>query len=233
MPLRIHVLQHEPFEGIGSMAPRLAALGAEIRTTRLYEDPALPASSDADLLIAMGGSMSVNDEARLPWLRPEKRFLRAAIDAGTAVLGVCLGAQLIADALGARVTRNPVPEIGWFPVEGVPPPAGVDAFRFPDRFRAFHWHGETFALPPGAIHLARSAHCAHQAFQFGPRVIGLQFHLETTPDSAQALMEGCADELIPGVPTIQSAEAIRSSAQYEEIDALMGAVLAYLLRPGH
>ena len=231
MTIRIHVLQHEPFEGIGGMAPRLAALGAVIRTTRLYEDPALPASHDADLVIAMGGSMSVNDEAALPWLRPEKRFLRAAIDAGTAVLGICLGAQLIADALGGRVTRNPVPEIGWFPVEGVPPPTGVDAFRFPDRFWAFHWHGETFALPPGAIHLARSAHCAHQAFQFGARVIGLQFHLETTADSAQALLEGCANELIPGVPTIQSAEAIRSFPRFDEVDALMGDVLAYLLRP--
>ncbi len=232
MPLHIHVLQHEPFEGLGSMAPRLAALGAEIRTTRLYEDPALPASNDGDLLIVMGGSMSVNDEAQLPWLRAEKHFLRAAIDAGGAVLGVCLGAQLIADALGACVTRNPVPEIGWFPVEAVPLPAGLDTFRFPDRFWAFHWHGETFALPPGAIHLARSAHCPHQAFQFGARVIGLQFHLETTPSSARALIEGCADELIPGVPTIQSAEAIRSSERYEEIDALMGGVLAYLLRPG-
>lgn len=229
-PLHVHVLQHEPFEGLGSMAPRLAALGAKIRTTRLYENPVLPVSNEADLLIVLGGSMSVHDEARFPWLHAEKRFLRAAIDAGGAVLGICLGAQLIADVLGARVVRNPVPEIGWFPVEAVPPPVAA-AFRFPDRFPAFHWHGETFDLPPGAIHLARSEHCVHQAFQFGERVIGLQFHLETTPEDVQSLIEHCGKELVPGVASIQQAQTMRHLANiHDVINGLMGGVLEYLLR---
>ena len=116
--------------------------------------------------------MSVNDEAQLPWLRDEKVFIASAIDQNKGVLGICLGAQLIANALGARVYPNTVKEIGWFPVFAEPAQPGT--FVFPKSTQAFHWHEETFDLPAGAVHLARSAVCRNQAFQFGTRAVGLR-----------------------------------------------------------
>ena len=226
---RAHVLQHVPFEGPGSMAPWLAAQGFTISFTRLFEADTLPSLQDVELLIIMGGPMSVHDEDAYPWLIPEKAFVRHAVEAGLPVLGVCLGAQLIADAMGGRVYSGPEKEIGWFPVHGVGP-ASESAFRFPAEVEVFHWHGETFDLPPDAVRLAGSAGCLNQAFQLGRSVMALQFHLETTPESARDLCRHGADELVPG-PYVQTAEMIlgASPEHYERINALMGEVLDYLL----
>jgi len=210
------------------MEAMLHSRGHRISSSRLFESPQLPELSDFDALVAMGGSMSVNDEAEFPWLAREKRLIRQAVDAGRPVLGVCLGAQLMASSLGARVYPNAEREIGWFPVRGI---ALSDSalFAFPPSLMAFHWHGETFDLPPGAAHLASSEACANQAFQFGRRAIGLQFHLETTSESARALVENCADELTPG-PFVQDAQAILSSgaSAYEGMAMLLERLLDYL-----
>lgn len=226
--MRAHVLQHVPFEGLGSIGDWLNAEGYETTSTRFFESSVLPHVDDVDLLIAMGGPMSVNDEAMLPWLVAEKAFVRDAIRAGTPVLGICLGAQLIASALGARVYANPQKEIGWLPIQAVEAPRD-GAFRFPPSIDVFHWHGETFDLPSGAIALASSPACRNQAFQIGRSVIGLQFHLETTPESARLLVANCRDEMVPG-PYVQSEEAVLSAepARYATINALMADVLAYL-----
>jgi len=228
--MRAHYLQHVPYEGLGSIAPWLVEAGYEITRTAFFESPELPPVEAVDLLVVMGGPMSVNDEAENPWLREEKRFIRAAIEAGRPVLGVCLGAQLIASAMGAAVVLNPVKEIGWFPVEGVEP-SDESCFRFPPSTDVFHWHGETFELPAGAVHLARSAGCENQAFQLGRSVIGLQFHLETTRESAYSMVSTSRDELVPG-PYVQTEEAILDAtpAQYAAINRLMGDVLSYLRR---
>ena len=142
--MHAHVLQHVPYEDIGSIQPWLAARSATVGYTRFFEGAGLPALDGIDLVIAMGGPMSVNDEAELPWLVAEKAFVREAVTRGLPVLGICLGAQLIASALGARVYRNAEKEIGWFPVEAVA--GAADGFRFPDSSLVFHWHGETFDL---------------------------------------------------------------------------------------
>ena len=225
--MRVHILQHEPFEGLGSIEAWLSQRGARVSFTRFYELAPLPAFDNLDLIIALGGSMSVNDEAQLPWLREEKRFLAGAMAHHQPVLGICLGAQLIASALGARVYPGPEKEIGWFPVFAEPVVPG--AFAFPATLEVFHWHGETFDLPPGAVHLASSAVCRNQAFQMGARTIGLQFHLETTPESASAMITHGSDELVPQ-RYIQTAAALRSvpSAHYAGINALMTSVLDYL-----
>lgn len=232
--MKVHVLQHMPNEGLGSIAHWLEQAGAVVSFTHFYQSAALPDPRGLDLVIALGGPMSVNDEKSLPWLVAEKQFLRDTMANGTAVLGICLGAQLIASALGARVYPNTQKEIGWFPVTAVE--SREDVFRFPASINAFHWHGETFDLPPGAVQLARSAACENQAFQLGTNVIGLQFHLETDPASAQAFVD--ADnaepvhkrELVAGKPFIQSAEQIFAvpAAHYVGINALMVNVLEYL-----
>jgi GMP synthase-like glutamine amidotransferase len=156
-------------------------------------DPEGPA---ADWLIVMGGPMGVHDEAELTWLKAEKAALRAALDRGAAILGVCLGAQLLAHVLGAEVKPNRAKEIGWFPVSLAPEAKATWLGKvFPDRFTPFHWHGDTFAIPQGAVPLGGSEACANQGFLFGDRALGLQFHPEVTPESLAALAENCGAEL--------------------------------------
>lgn len=227
--MRVQVLQHVPFEGLGSIEAWLSERGAAVHTTRFYQSPVLPDLRSIDLVIAMGGPMSVNDEREHPWLKEEKAFVKEAVDRGCGVLGVCLGAQMIASALGARVFANAHREIGWFQVQAVV--ADADAFRFPPQATVFHWHGETFDLPPGAIHLAKSAGCKNQAFQIGSNVIGLQFHLETTPETADQLIRHCRDELVAG-EYIQTEQALRSvpADAYRGINRLMNEVLSYMTR---
>jgi GMP synthase-like glutamine amidotransferase len=227
--MKVQVLQHVAFEGIGSIEAWLSERGAAVHTTRFYQSPVLPEPRSIDLVIAMGGPMSVNDEREHPWLKEEKAFIKEAVDRGCGVLGVCLGAQMIASALGARVFANAHKEIGWFPVQAVS--TDTDAFRFPPQATVFHWHGETFDLPPGAIHLAKSAGCNNQAFQIGRNVIGLQFHLETTPETADQLIRHCREELVTG-EYIQTEQALRSVPveTYRNINRLMNEVLAYITR---
>jgi GMP synthase-like glutamine amidotransferase len=179
----------------------------------------------------MGGPMSVNDERDFPWLLPEKQFIRDAIHSGTPVLGICLGAQLIASVMGARVYQNRVKEIGWFPVQGIAQESS--SFSFPATAEVFHWHGETFDLPPAAVRLARSEACENQAFQLGVSVIGLQFHLETTPQTARELIAHCGEELSPS-EYVQSETVIlgASPEKYHAINALMNDVLSYLTAKG-
>ena len=228
--MRAHYFQHVPFEGLGSIDPWLAEAGFEITSTRFFESAELPDLSMIDLLVVMGGPMSVNDEAELPWLVPEKRFIRQAINAGKPVLGICLGAQLIAGAVGARIYRNQVKEIGWLPIQGI---AVNDSavFSFPATERVFHWHGETFDLPAGATLLAKSEGCENQAFQLGRSVIGLQFHLETTPESAREIIANCRAELVPA-KYVQTEEEILSARpeRYQSINQLMGELLTFLVQ---
>jgi len=225
--MKVHVLQHVPFEGLGSIAGWLDARGARVTWTRFFHEARIPALGEVDLLIAMGGPMSVNDEAVWPWLRPEKQFVREAITRGVAVLGVCLGAQLIASALGARVVPNPVKEIGWFPIEAIQAARGYAPM--PHTCPVFHWHGETFELPPGAVRLARSEGCENQAFQLGRNVVGVQFHLESTPETVRALVHHCAADLVPG-PYVQSSQQLLATPgeAYAAGNARMDDLLAYV-----
>ena len=226
--MRAHYLQHVPFEGLGSIRTWLQNYDYKISSTKFFNSEKLPEIEDIDLLIVMGGPMSINDKINHPWLVAELQCIKDVIQAGKPVIGICLGAQLIAKAMGGEVFPAPIKEIGWFPVETVKPGNGL-IFRFPDILEVFHWHGETFSLPKGAIRLAKSKNCKNQAFQIGSNVIGLQFHLETTPKSAQAIIENSRDELIES-DYIQSEAEILSAPQdrYSSINKMMEQILKQL-----
>ena len=225
--MNVHVLQHVPFEGIGSMECWLADQNANTRYTRFYESTKLPDPRQIDLVIAMGGPMSVNDEREHPWLASEKEFIRQSTRFGLPVIGICLGAQLIANALGARVYPGSHTEIGWFPVEALD--TDGDAFQLPSGVPVFQWHRETFDLPAGAVRLAGSEACENQAFQIGRNIVGLQFHLETTPESAALILENCRGELVQG-EYVQTEPAIReiSETACVEINQIMDDLLSYV-----
>ncbi len=226
--MRAHFLQHVVFEDLAAIEPWLLQRGYSLTGTRFFSSTLLPDPSDIDFLIVMGGPMSVNDERRFPWLVDEKRFIGKVIEVGKPVLGICLGAQLIASALGAEVYPNDVKEIGWFPVEGVSSD-GDSIFKFPASFDVFHWHGETFDLPAGAVRLAKSAGCRNQAFQLGMRVIGLQFHLEVTVASTANITVNCRDELVPST-FIQSEDEILAAThdKYRIVNGVMAEILSFL-----
>ena len=229
--MRAHVFQHVPFEGLGQIAPWLQRAGFQLSWTRFFDSWELPDPATVDFLIVLGGPMSVHDEARHLWLGAETNFIREFIATAKPMLGICLGAQLLAHALGARVYPARAKEIGWFPITGVPRAGPSSAFTFPAAVDVFQWHGETFDLPPRAIHLARSSVCEHQAFQLGS-AIGLQFHLETTPESARALIENARHELVPA-PFIQSATDLLAAPleKYQDTHRLLDQLLAYLFPP--
>ena len=203
--MQIHAVIHGPSEGLGSIAEWAHARGHPVTETHLYRGDPLPPLEGIDFAIVMGGPMNIYQHRDFPWLVAEKQWLAAAIAQGKRVLGVCLGAQLIADVLGAKVWQNPQKEIGWFPVRMIARPGPLAAL--PERLTVFHWHGDTFQIPAGATHVAASDGCAHQGFLFGDRVLALQFHLEVTPASVSEFIAGGERELIPA-PFVQSPETI-------------------------
>ena len=207
-PPRIHYIQHVPYEGLGSIQMWADLRGCEIKGTRTYLNEPFPLNSDHDWLLIMGGPMGVYDEKEHPWLSIEKQYIRQSIQAGKTIIGICLGAQLIAHVLGAKVYPSPYKEIGWFPVhkteQGKVHPM-LDSI--PNTFTAFHWHGDTFELPEGSIHLFQTNVCPNQAFLYDERILGIQFHFEVTPALINQMAEHGRDELV-SAKFIQEAETI-------------------------
>ena len=226
--MRAHYFQHVPFEGLGSIEAWLKAAGFEISCTRLYQAWELPDPDGVDVLIALGGPMSVNDEESYSWLPQEKAYIRDIISAGKPVLGICLGAQLIASALGAAVYQNKSKEIGWFPIQWTDTMAASTPGLSP-AMDAFHWHGETFDIPEGALRIAQSEGCKNQGFQLGDSVIGLQFHLESTPESVGQIVKHCGEELVEST-FIQNRQDILNTSpqQYEQANHAMAMILRRL-----
>lgn len=201
--MRATWLQHVPFEGPGSITEWMHAHDVTFQAVRPWAGDPLPSLETFDLLVIMGGPMNVDDDHLYPWLADERAFIRAAIDAGKAVVGICLGAQLIARALGAEVHAGGPDEIGWFDIVRTPDVTHPLVAALPSRLLAYHWHSDTFDIPDGAEHVAASATYTNQAFVYGDRVIALQCHLETTEASARDIIDNT--DFTPG-PTVQPAE---------------------------
>jgi GMP synthase-like glutamine amidotransferase len=215
--MRVLAFRHVPFEGIGLIGRVLDEHNVEVDYADLYRpDAALPDVAAYDSLIFLGGPMSVNDD--LPYLAREMEWIRQAVAQRRPILGICLGAQLIARAMGATVRSNPAKEIGWYDLRFTDAAAADPLFQGLSLETVFHWHGETFDLPPGAELLASSDLCRHQAFRLGERVYALQFHLEVTPDM---IADWCAQDANCGdMRELQSAIDPRyNSRRLEELSS--------------
>jgi len=225
--MRIHYLQHVTFEGLAFIKTWAVARGYSLSSTRFFANEPLPQMQDFDWLIVLGGPMNIYETEKYFWLTEEKRFIEQAIKNDKTVIGICLGAQLIADVLGAKVTRNEFKEIGWFPVELT---ADSPVFHsLPKRFKALHWHGDTFELPRGAVHLARSKGCENQAFVYEEKVLSLQFHLEATPASVQQIIENCGDEIVEGKYIQTPVEILREDEYFVQANQMMWQILDNLV----
>ena len=229
MSLRIHILQHVEFEGPVLIGDWAVNNNHAITYTRFFKGEPLPAPNSFDLLIVMGGPMGVEDVQQYPWLKEEIHFLKTVLAETIPLLGICLGAQLIAKALGSNVYQGSHKEIGWFPLS-------LTQHNFPAELQkqipiepvVFHWHGDTFDLPENSKVLASSTATPHQAFIYNENVIGLQFHLETTKPAVENLLKHAGDEIVEG-RYIQTPEMMLTTQQYIESNRnFLYAILNYL-----
>jgi GMP synthase (glutamine-hydrolysing) len=224
--MRVHYLQHVPFVCLGSIENWLMTAGHQLSGTRFFLNERLPTVVEFDCLIVLGGPMSVHDEERLPWLIPEKRFIRQAIDAHKRVLGICLGAQLIALVMGAKVYPNHEREIGWLPIRRTAEASGHPfGDVVPDQVDVFHWHGDTFDLPKEAVRLASSEACLNQAYAIRDHILAFQFHLEPFIEGAKSLSIECREELIPSPFIQQPAQMLANPERFDQINRMMDSVL--------
>lgn len=226
---RAHALFHVPFEGLGSISTWLKQHGFTLGQSHLYNGDALPAKDDFDWLIVMGGPMSVHDEAEHDWLAPEKALIGQALDEGKGLIGICLGAQLIAESLGAKVEPCE-PEIGWLALNAAPEADQHPLGRLFDGASVLHWHGEAFSLPAGAQRLAATEFTPNQAFLYGDQVLGLQFHLEVTYDDAVRM---CRESHPGPQPSgwVQSPETILADThRFPMANTVMREVLEFMMK---
>jgi len=201
---------HVPFEGPAIIGDWMGEKGHSLHYTRFYEGNALPDASDVDMLVIMGGPMDVFDFHVHPWMEDEIEWVKDFMGTGKPVLGICLGAQIIAAALGEEVYPGEHREIGWHNLQFFP---ALGDFKIcsdlPTTRKVFHWHGDTFNIPEGATRIAGSQAFPNQGFIYANHVVALQFHLEVTPESVKELVDNCRNELVEG-PYIQSEKEILS-----------------------
>jgi GMP synthase-like glutamine amidotransferase len=236
--LRVHYFQHIAGEGFGSCYDYLKAHQAKITATEFFALPvdlpleleALPDIDEVDLLIIMGGTMSVNDEANYPWLKLEKRWLRRYLSAGKPAIGLCLGGQLIANALGASVSRNQHQELGWMDVGRVSH-VPENYFQIPEKINIMQWHSETFEIPRGGVRLAQNNVCQNQMYQIGRNVLGFQFHPEMTPHALQLLIENEEDSAVFNGEYVQPIAELKKTikSKFEQGNQLLNRAIEYVV----
>lgn len=193
--MRVQIIQHVPFEGPGCILKWIKKNKYDFAITKLFENYNFPSLNDFDFLIIMGGPMGVYDYDKFPWLKDEKNFIKKSIKNNKTILGICLGAQLIANVIGAKVYKNKFKEIGWFPIKKVEFHNSLFDF-LKEELSVFHWHGDTFDLPKNSINFFESEGCKNQAFTYKEKILGLQFHLEVTKNSLNEMIKNGKNELV-------------------------------------
>ena len=212
--MKIHCIRHESFEGLGCIGDWINSKGFEISYSLVFQNALYPQVEEFDWLIVMGGGMSVYEEEKYSWINAEKTLIRNAIEKGKVVLGICLGAQFIASAMGAKVYPGKGKEIGWFPVSFSMTEDHNNLLDFlPVSETVFHWHGDTFDIPKEAIGFARSAITPNQGFIIGDRVVGLQFHFEITETGLLEMIDGANAAFMPE-EFVQSPEEMKDYLSY-------------------
>jgi GMP synthase (glutamine-hydrolysing) len=228
--MRVHYLQHVPYEPPAGIAEWADQQGHDLAGSHLHEGDRLPAPEAYDLLVVMGGPMGVHDDEEYPWLADERDLIARTLGTETPVVGVCLGAQQLGAALGADVYAHDRREVGWFPVETTGAAHHSPLAWLAPEFPAFHWHGDTFDLPEGATLLARTPACRNQAFLgVDGLALGLQFHLEATRDSVAELVEAVDGHTGSGENVQSAEELLAGDAPFEEARAGLDAVLESFL----
>jgi GMP synthase (glutamine-hydrolysing) len=236
---RLLVVQHVAHERLGTLEPAFKAAGCALQALDASSPKTVwPSPGEFDGVVVMGGPQSVYATAKYPWIRQELAFLRGVIKTERPVLGVCLGAQLLAAALGAAVTPAPQKEIGWYPLMREPGADGDPLFgRFGQTETVFQWHGDTFALPKGAVRLASSPLCPEQGFRYRDHVYALQFHVEVTEAMIRAWMQTPVNKAeLAGLRGIIDPMAIRRQAREHvsrlgELSRHIASAFAALLAP--
>jgi GMP synthase (glutamine-hydrolysing) len=225
--MKIHYLQHAPFEKLDAIKEWVAQKGYDLSCTHTYRSDPLPALNDFDFLIIMGGPQNLNEIEQYPYLAIEIELVKQAIQAKKLVLGICLGAQMIGEALGAKTQPSPNKEVGVFPVALTSAALSDPMLKsFPQQFDALHWHYYMPGLPQGAELLAYSAGCPNQMFRYGEHVYAVQFHMEMTSSNVSSLIENCAKDLDPGPHTMSKEDLLACDIQ--SINQRMHALLELL-----
>jgi GMP synthase-like glutamine amidotransferase len=216
--LRVHCFQHVDYEDLGCIKDWCKMKGHQITYTRFYKGESLTQTANFDWLIVMGGPMGVYDNEKYCWLSNEKKVIETAIQHNKTVIGICLGSQLVAEVLGAKIYRNLEKEIGWFDVmlteqgKRASITNGIQTIS-----KVFHWHGDTFDLPLNTIHLSYSEACKNQSFLYKDNVLGLQFHFEVTEKSIKSMIKHGKHEL-KNEKYIQSEKEILSLIKNVELN---------------
>jgi GMP synthase (glutamine-hydrolysing) len=223
--MKIHYFQHVPFEKLGSIEKWSRANSHSLSATKFYQGDFLPEVKSIDWLIVLGGPMNIYEENKYPWLTQEKRFIEQAIKEKKIVIGICLGAQLIADVLGAKIFQNQHKEIGWFPIHLTDESKDSLLNFLPRKFNVFHWHGDTFELPSGAVRLAQSEACHQQAFIYDENVLALQFHLEVMPENVKQIIARCRNEIHEGKYIQKPEKMISQEKDFKKIYQAMQGIL--------
>ncbi|MEC5423231.1 type 1 glutamine amidotransferase [Virgibacillus sp. C22-A2] len=201
--MRVHTLINHPLSTPGLIGEWVANRGYTTSSTLVYKEEQFPEIGNFDMLIILGGTMGAYEEKKHPWLKLEKQFIRKATQANKLVLGICLGAQLIAEALGGKAYPHINQEIGWSQLQLTKQGKSERLFRhLSHKFTVFSYHGDTFDLPPGAVLLAEGRGCKNQAFVYGERVVGLQFHPEFDYTILNNIVREFGDEIKAG-PYVQ------------------------------
>lgn len=220
--MRIHVLQHAEWETIGKIDQWIKSRGYSYSVSHLYKGDDLP-TEEVDILIVMGGPMGINDDEKYPWLKAEREYLKKIVKSDTKILGICLGSQFIADALGAKVYTGREKEIGFFEINKEVEHSLTS--ELPQSFDVFHWHGDTFDIPDGAVNLFSSELTQNQGFIYDDRVLALQFHTEVGHKEIEEFVDSGRNEIIPSKYIQRESEIMSTDFNFNKANSYLFSIL--------